>query len=65
MVRQPEPPLVDSHFHIWHDGLPLMRAARHKTPTSATVEQLLALLDDPKAVEKLAELAGIFGTRRR
>ena len=36
MVKQPEPPLVDSHFHIWRDDLPLIRAAWHKPPTNAT-----------------------------
>jgi predicted TIM-barrel fold metal-dependent hydrolase len=62
MVTRSEPPLVDSHFHIWHDGMPLIGAAWHKTPTSATVEQLLALLDAHGITFGVIAAASLYGT---
>ena len=40
-----EAPLVDSHFHIWRDDLPLIRAAWHRPPSNASVELALEVLD--------------------
>jgi predicted TIM-barrel fold metal-dependent hydrolase len=62
MVKQPEPPLVDSHFHIWRDDLPLIRAAWHKPPTNATAEQALELLDAHGVTFGVIAAASLYGT---
>ena len=62
MVKQPEPPLVDSHFHIWRDDLPLIRAAWHKPPTNASVEQALELLDTHGVTFGVIAAASLYGT---
>ena len=40
-----EPPLVDSHFHLWRADLPLTDTAWHKSPTDATTEEFIGILD--------------------
>jgi len=62
MVKQPEPPLVDSHFHIWRDDLPLTKAAWHKPPTNATTEQALELLDTHGVLFGVIAAASLYGT---
>jgi predicted TIM-barrel fold metal-dependent hydrolase len=36
-------PLVDTHFHIYHSGMPLTKSAWHKPPGDAPLERLLEL----------------------
>jgi predicted TIM-barrel fold metal-dependent hydrolase len=40
-----EPPLVDSHFHVWRENLPLTDTAWHRKVSDATIEQLIETLD--------------------
>ena len=57
-----EAPLVDTHFHIWHTGLPLIRAAWHRQPSDATAEQALATLDAHGVAYGVVAAASIYGT---
>ena len=57
-----EAPLVDSHFHIWRDDLPLIRAAWHRPPTNATLEQALETLDAHGVVFGVIAAASLYGT---
>src|SRR5687767_4262332 len=57
-----EAPLVDSHFHVWHSRLPLVRAAWHRPPSDATVEQALATLDTHGVTYGAIAAASLFGT---
>ncbi len=41
-----EPPLVDTHFHIYTTDLPLAPNAWHKPPEDAGAERLIKLLDE-------------------
>jgi predicted TIM-barrel fold metal-dependent hydrolase len=57
-----EAPLVDSHFHVWRDDLPLIRAAWHRPPTNATTEQLIETLDAHGVLFGVIAAASLYGT---
>jgi predicted TIM-barrel fold metal-dependent hydrolase len=62
MPEKNEAPLVDSHFHIWHDRLPLIDAAWHRPPTNAPVEQALETLDAHGVTFGVIAAASLYGT---
>jgi hypothetical protein len=57
-----EPPLVDSHFHIWRSDLPLIRAAWHRPPSGGTLEQALATLDAHGITFGVIAAASLYGS---
>jgi len=62
MPEENEAPLVDSHFHIWHEKLPLSAAAWHRPPTNASVEQALETLDAHGVTFGVIAAASLYGT---
>lgn len=57
-----DPPLVDSHFHIWTTDLPLIATAWHREVTEASTERLLKLLDDHGVLFGVVAAASLHGT---
>jgi predicted TIM-barrel fold metal-dependent hydrolase len=57
-----EAPLVDSHFHVWRDDLPLIRAAWHRPPTDGTLEKALETLDAHGVLFGVIAAASLYGT---
>jgi predicted TIM-barrel fold metal-dependent hydrolase len=61
-VAHVEAPLVDSHFHVWTTGLPLMKRAWHAKLTEAPTDLLVKTLDDHGVVFGVIAAASLFGT---
>jgi predicted TIM-barrel fold metal-dependent hydrolase len=57
-----EPPLVDAHFHVWQQSMPLTEAAWHKKTQDATTEQLIAMLDAHGVTFGVIAAASLHGT---
>jgi predicted TIM-barrel fold metal-dependent hydrolase len=57
-----EAPLVDSHTHIWEEGMPLVDNPRHHPSYEFTVEQYLATLDAHGVRYGVLAAASLFGT---
>ena len=57
-----EPPLVNSHFHLWRADLPLTDTAWHKRPTDATTEEFLSILDRHGILFGVVAAASLHGT---
>lgn len=56
-----QPPLVDSHFHVWRADLPLTAAAWHTPPGDATIEDCIATLDRHGILFGVVAAASIHG----
>jgi predicted TIM-barrel fold metal-dependent hydrolase len=56
-----EPPLVDSHFHVWREDLPLTDAAWHRKARDATVEMLIETLDTHGVTFGVVAAASLHG----
>lgn len=56
-----EPPLVDTHAHIYTTSMPLSGTAWHRPPHDATIEQYLATLDEHGVRFAVLAAASIFG----
>ena len=57
-----EPPLVDSHAHIWTKDLPFVDNPRHRPTYEFTVENYLADLDAHGIQYGVLAGASLFGT---
>lgn len=56
-----EAPLVDTHAHLYAQGMPLAGTAWHRPPHDATVEDYLATLDAHGVVFAVLAAASIYG----
>lgn len=56
-----DPPLIDSHLHIWRTDHPLTDTAWHAPPTDAPVEDCLAELDRQGVIFAVVAAASIHG----
>ena len=45
-ARQADAPLVDTHFHIYENSMPLASTAWYKKATNAPLDQLIRLFDE-------------------
>lgn len=61
-MAKDEAPLVDTHFHVWTTGLPLIDSAWHKKVSDATMDQLIELLDDHGVTFGVIAAASLYGT---
>ena len=57
-----EPPLVDSHAHIYTVGMPFVDNPRHKPDYDFTAEQYLAVLDKHGVHFAVMAAASLYGT---
>lgn len=60
-MSRPEPPIIDSHLHIWRTDHPLTDTAWHAPPTEAGVEDCLAELDRQGVTFAVIAAASIHG----
>jgi len=56
-----EPPLVDSHFHVYTTDMPLSATAWHKPPEDATIERMIATLDAHGVTLGVLAAASLYG----
>lgn len=56
-----EPPLVDSHFHIYTRQMPLVSSAWHKPPADAPLESYIETLDDNGVLFGVMAAVSLFG----
>jgi predicted TIM-barrel fold metal-dependent hydrolase len=56
-----EPPLVDSHFHVYTTDMPLSATAWHRPPEHATIEQLIGTLDQHGVTFGVLAAASLYG----
>ena len=56
-----EPPLVDTHFHVYTTDMPLAGDAWHKPPEDATIERLVKTLDDHGVLFGVIAAASLYG----
>lgn len=56
-----QPPLVDSHFHLWRADLPLTDAAWHRKVTDATTEQFIDIMDSHGVLFGVVAAASLHG----
>ena len=56
-----EPPLVDSHFHVYTTDMPLSPTAWHRPPEDATIERLIDTLDRHGVVFGVLAAASLYG----
>ncbi|MGZ9811639.1 amidohydrolase family protein [Pseudoroseicyclus sp. H15] len=57
-----EPPLVDSHFHIYTTDLPLAEDAWHRPPEDAGTDRLIRTLDEHGVMFGVVAAASLHGT---
>lgn len=61
LVVDDEPPLVDTHFHIYTTDLPLARDSWYKPPEDAGADRLIKLLDDHGIMLGVVAAASLHG----
>ncbi|MDF2810647.1 MAG: 2-pyrone-4,6-dicarboxylate lactonase [Microvirga sp.] len=57
-----QPPLVDSHFHLWRADLPLTDTAWHRKVTDAGIDEFIEILDRHGVIFGVVAAASIHGT---
>lgn len=61
-MTRPFAPLVDSHFHVYTTGMPLLDSAWHKPGHDATIEKCIETLDAHGVVFGVISAASLYGT---
>jgi predicted TIM-barrel fold metal-dependent hydrolase len=56
-----EPPLVDTHFHVYTTDMPLSPTAWHRPPEDATIERLIDTLDQHGVTFGVLAAASLYG----
>ena len=61
-ARQNDAPLVDAHFHVYENSMPLASTAWYKKVVNAPLEELIRLFDENGVVFGVMAATSLYGT---